>query len=183
MEKSNSFILKIENQRWLTDEDTDVCSHGEIYLNINGTILTQTGIEEEWGISESALALLRTLDRDYTCDPEKEEGLILHGCGLILMMGCPISIHWSVKHKNDKVILSDFVKVTTTNPQTGSVHYPGLVATVSRNEYQNQILSFAQQAKRWFDSSKEKRITDNFDKEMYMDFWSEYNRLIRKALL
>lgn len=111
------FKLNIMKQYWLGSDNSeeDLCSHGEIYLNVNDTIITQSGIGEEWGISESALALLRTIDNDYVSDPVNEEGLILHGCGAILMMGCPISIHWTVKHCGDQVILSDFVKVTTTN--------------------------------------------------------------------
>ncbi|MDQ0861087.1 hypothetical protein [Bacillus sp. V2I10] len=179
MEQSNPLMIKIENQRWLYNDEKDLCSHGEIILSVNGTIITQSYINEEWGISESALALLRTLDKDYICDPDNEEGLILHGCGTILMMGCPISIHWSVRHIDDQVILSDFVKVTTTNPETGSIYYPGLEIKLSKNEYKNQIVSFALQAKKLFDNSKEKLISDDFDKEMYEDFWGEYNQLLK----
>lgn len=40
---------------------------------------------EGWGISESALAFLRTLEQDYFADPEQWEGLILHGCGCMLL--------------------------------------------------------------------------------------------------
>lgn len=69
-----NFIINIENQKWLFNEQEDLCSHGEIYLNVDGTIITQTGMDEEWGISESALALLRTLDKEYICDIENEEG-------------------------------------------------------------------------------------------------------------
>ncbi|UNJ81365.1 hypothetical protein LIT32_25295 (plasmid) [Bacillus sp. CMF21] len=179
MKKSNPLLIKIENQRWLCNDKEDLCSHGEIILNVNGTIITQSYIDEEWGISESALALLRTLDKDYICDPDIEEGLILHGCGTILMMGCPISIHWTVKHIDGQVILSDFVKVTTTNPKTGSIYYPGLEIKLSKNEYTNQVVSFALQAKKLFDNSKEKLISDDFDKEMYEDFWDEYNQLLK----
>lgn len=123
---SKQFEIKILKQYWLEPPEEDLCSHGEIYLNVNGTIITQSGIDEDWGISESALALLRTLDEDYICDPDNEWGLILHGCGTILMMGCPISIHWTVKQLGDQVMLSDFVKVATTDSQTGSIYYPGL---------------------------------------------------------
>lgn len=183
MELSNQFIIKIDNQRWLYNDEEDLCSHGSIYLNVNKTIITQSDIDEEWGISESALALLKTIDKDYICDPyNNEEGLILHGCGAILMMGCPISIHWNVKHIDDLVILSDFVKITTTNPKSGSVHYAGLKVKLSRNEYKKQIVQFALQAKKFFDNSKEKRITYDFDKEMYEEFWNEYKQLLKNHL-
>ena len=64
--------------------------------NVNETIITQPGLDKEWGISESALVLLRTINKEYRCDPDNETGLIFHGCSAIFMMGCPISIYWSV---------------------------------------------------------------------------------------
>ncbi|WP_078410758.1 hypothetical protein [Priestia abyssalis] len=175
---NKQFEIKILKQDWLGSPEEDLCSHGEIYLNVNGVIITQSGIDEDWGISESALALLRTLDGDYICDPDNDWGLILHGCGTILMMGCPISIHWTVKHLGDQVRLSDFVKVATTDHQTGSIYYPGLKVTISTKEYKELIVSFAIQAKKLFKDSKEKQIDDDFDEEMYESFWDEYNELL-----
>lgn len=183
MAPSEKFIIKIENQGWLYEnEEEDLCSHGEIYLNVNGNIITESGIDEDWGISESALALLRTIDKDYVCNPANEEGLILHGCGSILMMGCPISIHWTVKHMGDQVLLSDFVKITTTNTESGSVYYPGIQVSLNQNDYRKQVVQFAIQAKKLFDTSKEKHLTDDFDRETYKDFCSEYNRLLENNL-
>ncbi|WKA52948.1 hypothetical protein QWY22_09815 [Planococcus liqunii] len=184
MESTQKFIINIENQEWLYDnEEEDLCSHGEIHLSVNRTIITQSGIKEEWGISESALALLRTIDNDYVCHPNDKEGLILHGCGAILMMGCPISIHWTVEHSGDQVLLSDFVKIITTDPETGSVYYPGLHAALNKNEYKKQIVQFAVQVKNFFDASKEKRITDDYDRETYQEFWDEFNQLLENNLL
>ncbi|MFB7141268.1 hypothetical protein ACFCYN_16585 [Gottfriedia sp. NPDC056225] len=173
------FEIKVSKQNWVCSQEEDLCSHGEIYLNVNGTIITQPGLEEEWGISESALALLRTLNKDYICDPNNEEGLILHGCGTILMNSCPISIHWTVQHLGDQVLLSNFVKVITTNPLTGSIYYRGLQVTISSKEYKELIVSFAIQAKKLFEDSQEKRIDDDFDKEMYKRFWDEFNELLK----
>jgi hypothetical protein len=172
------FNIYISKQYWLCSQVEDLCSHGEIYLNVNGTLITQPGVEEEWGISESALALLRTLNKDYLCNPDHEEGLILHGCGAMLMMGCPISIHWTVHHRGDQVLLSDFVKITTTNPDTGSIYYPGLQVKISSKEYKDLVVSFALQAKKLFEESQDKQIVDDFDKEMYEGFWDEFNELL-----
>lgn len=99
------------------------------------------------------------------------------------MMGCPISIHWTVKHMGDQVLLSDFVKITTTDPETGSVYYPGLHAALGKNEYKKQIVQFALQVKKFFDASKDKRITDEYDRETYQEFWDEYNRLLENNWL
>lgn len=84
--KITVFNFKIETQYWLSNEVEDLCSHGEVHLEVDGTVITQAGRGEEWGISESALALLRTLDADYISHPECEEGLILHGCGTMLCL-------------------------------------------------------------------------------------------------
>ncbi|PAD66222.1 hypothetical protein CHH83_25155 [Bacillus sp. 7586-K] len=179
------FKLNIIKQHWLCSDipEEDLCSHGEIYLQVNDTIITQSGVGEEWGISESALALLRTSDNDYVSDPVNKEGLILHGCGAILMTGCPISIHWTVKHCYDQVFLSDFVKVTTTNQESGRIYYPGLKVKLSKTEYKDQVVQFAIQAKNFYNTSKEKRIFDDFDRKMYDDFWREYNALLGRNLL
>jgi len=170
------FELKMVNQHWIGSPREDLCSHGEIYLKVNETVITQSGIEEVWGLSESALSLLRTIEQEYISDPINGEGLILHGCGLLLMVSCPISIHWTVKHIEDQVELFDFVKVETTNPETGSIYYPELVVTLNHDEYKDKILYFARQAKNFFVESDTKIIVDDYDKEMYQEFWDEFNR-------
>lgn len=50
--------------------------------------------------------------------------------------------------------------------------------TIDSEEYQEQILSFARQAKGFFEETEEKRIEDEFDKEMYESFWAEFNGLV-----
>ncbi|MEC0302204.1 hypothetical protein [Terribacillus saccharophilus] len=147
---------------------------------MNGTVITEAGMGEEWGISESALALLRTLDANYKSNPDFEEGLILHGCGAILMSGCPISIHWSVQHNGDEVFLSDFVKFTSTSLTEGKIEYPDIRVSVKKTVYEQEILQFAKQAKALFESSKAKKIGDEYDQEMYADFWKEYDQLLQK---
>lgn len=170
----------METQYWHSKEEEDLCSHGEIHLEVDGTIITQAGRGEEWGISESALALLRTLDADYISYPECEEGLILHGCGTMLMSGCPISIHWSVQHKGDEVFLSDFVKFTSTSLTEDNIVYPDVSVSVNKAVYKQKILQFARQAKALFENSKIKKIDDEYDQEMFKDFWKEYNQLLLK---
>jgi hypothetical protein len=149
-----------------------------LYLNVAGTIITQTGMDEEWGISESALALLRTLDKEYICDIENEERLILHECGTTLMLGCPISIHWTINHIGENVVLKDFVKLISTDQK--AIYYEGLHIEVNENEYRKQIVSFALQAEGLFNKSNEKIISDELDRSMYTDFWTEYDYLLNK---
>ncbi|WP_367456796.1 hypothetical protein [Terribacillus saccharophilus] len=179
-EEKNIFNFNLKTQYWLSSEEEDLCSHGEIYLKVNGTVITEADIGEEWGISESALALLRTLDADYISNPDCEEGLILHGCGAMLMSGCPISIHWSVQHKEGAVFLSDFVKFTSTDLTEGKIEYPDLRISVKKAVYEQEILQFAKQAKALFESSTAKEIEDEYDQDMYTDFWKEYDHFLQK---
>lgn len=184
MKQSDNFSIRIKNQKWLFEnEEEDLCSHGEILLVVNGCSITETGTGDEWGVSESALALLRTIGIDYRSDPDKKYGLLLHGCGTTLMMGCPISIHWTVMHKENRVFLSNFVKITTTDPETGSVYYPNQTVVLDQNEYKRQIVRFAVEAKSFYDTSKSKKFYDDSDKESYELFWEEYNQLLEKNLL
>ncbi|WP_170295584.1 hypothetical protein [Chengkuizengella sediminis] len=177
---SELFHISIVNQHWIEDknEEVDLCSHGQINLRVNNTIITAPDLDEEWGISESALSLLRSLRQDINSSPETSEGLILHGCGLILMIGCPISIHWSVEHANNMVKLSDFIKITSTNSKDGYQSYPNLSVEVTREEYKNQIVSFALSTKQYFDKSADKKFEDKYEKEMYLAFWNEFNHLL-----
>jgi len=177
----DEFKIKILNQHWMEPSKLDLCSHGEIYIKVNDYIITQDGLGEEWGIIESALALLRTVNNDYECDPENEEGLILHGCGTMLMTGCPISIHWSVKHLNDQVILSNFIKIKSTSLETGIIRFPVDEIVLSNQLYNEQIVSFALKAKSFFNQSK-KQISDEYDQEMYLKFWEEYDSLLNNLL-
>lgn len=82
---------------------------------------------------------------------------------------------------NDQVVLKEFVKAAIIDTKIGSVHYTELEIKLSRNEYKNQVVSFALQVKKLFHNSKEKRISDDFDKELYEDFWNEYNQLLKQT--
>ena len=48
------------------------------------------------------------------------------------------------------------------------------------NQNRKQIVSFALQAKELFNKSSEKIISNEFERSMYTDFWTEYNHLLNK---
>jgi hypothetical protein len=180
----NKFEIRIEKQDWLTSAyaDQDLCSHGYIFLKVQDTVITSLDMQEEWGISESALALLRTLKYNHPAshgDPVSE-CLIFHGCGTLLMSGCPILIDWRVTHSENNVILSDFVKYPTPN-ENDAVRYTHLYVEMPIGAYRDQIYAFAMEAKRLFEESPEKQIDDDFDLQMYGEFWNEYNQLLKYA--
>lgn len=132
----------------------------------------------EYGISESALALLRTLERDHSPKEPVAERLIFHGCGTILMMGCPIGIDWRVEHQGDRVLISDVVRYDTTNPNEG-VRFVGLHVMVPLVQYQREVVAFARKAKEPFEGTQ-KRFYEEWEQDTYEEFWREYEILLAK---
>jgi hypothetical protein len=166
-----SFSIEVVEQGWIAPDagDDDLCSHGRIRLVIGGATILDGGPDSEVGISESALALLRTLDNDHTPSEPVAEQLILHGCGLILMLGCGIGVDWDVHHDGDQVHLS--------NVRVDEGPGRGIAATLIRSEYEGALLAFAGEATQPF-MGVTKRIADDFDRDSYQAFWGEYNQIL-----
>ena len=173
----DSFEIKIINQRFLTKDNEDVCSHGEIYLNVNGTIISDTE-DDEWNINESALILLRTVKYGfptnskpyYYPDDLKEESIINH-CGAYMMF-CPSNIIWKVDKKEDFVKLYDFIK-------DEDIEYKGLEAIVPLKTYASQIYKFAKDASSLFENKNIKYKSSELFEGMYSLFWKEYDELLK----
>jgi len=180
----SAFQIRILEQGWLNsdhadhadDDDYDLCSHGKIELIIGGQIIANG--REQYGISESAQALLRTLSADHSKAHPVAERLIFHGCGLILMMGCPIGIDWSVTHTQGEVIISDVIRYKTTNEEHG-IPQSDLTVRVPIENYRSQVLYFAQRAKLPFEETK-KTFTGSWDQAQYDEFWNEYEGHLRR---
>ena len=184
--------ILITRQGWLGENDpdldydpapVDLCSHGGIRLTIGGKVIALGEDDDEYGISESALALLRTLESDHSPDRRVAERLIFHGCGLILMMGCPIGIDWSISHVDGQVRLDDVVRYDTVD-ENEAVRFPGVAAQLSEDEYRLHVVAFAEQAKEPFERIP-KEFADDFEQQQYEDFWEEFdarlNRAVRKS--
>lgn len=104
-----TFELDVTNQHWLGEPDEqshDGCSHGGVRAVIGGTRVTSDSTD--YGISQSALSLLRTLERDHTPSSPVNDGYLLcHGCGYPTHFGCPnFGTDWVVRHEGDVVFLS-----------------------------------------------------------------------------
>jgi hypothetical protein len=134
--------------------------------------------EIDLGISESALGLLRTLDQDRHSDQESDR-LILHGCGLILMMGCPIGIDWDVEHGNDKVRLSQVVVCDGTGPEDEK--HIDVSEDVPLSVYGREVVGLAIAVKRFFAADDAKTFKDPFDREQYARFWAEFDARLASA--
>jgi lactoylglutathione lyase len=110
------FEITITKQGWLDPAaaDHDLCSHGDVRLAIGDQMIAPSDGGGDYGISKAALALLRTLHSDHSPEHPVAERLVPHGCGTILMMGCPIGIDWSVSHSAGRVRITDVVRYDGT---------------------------------------------------------------------
>src|SRR5436190_21575034 len=173
------FTIDIVEQGWLdgSSSEQDLCSHGRIKLVIDDQLISPA--DEEYGISESALALLRTLEHDHSPEHPIAERLIFHGCGTMLMLGCPIGFDWSVEHVPGQVRIANVVRYDTTS-ESDAVHFPDLAVEVPDEQYRQQIVKFADEAKTLFDGIT-KTFYDDEDRERYEEFWAEFETLLSRA--
>ena len=176
-----AFSIRIVEQGWLGDDRGDHCSHGRIELTIGGQVLTAE--DDQFGISESALALLRTLDSDY--DPDRDSGLsagllLLHGCGSFLMESCPLGIAWSVEHTNSDVRI--FAPRGTAIGRPPVRH--GIDVVVPYERYEAEVIAFASEAKSLFDGVEKSGDWDFLNPygelKTYDEFWVEFNNRLHK---
>lgn len=173
---STNFQITILEHSWLpgSTAEEDLCSHGRIGLFIGGQQITSG--KEDLGVSESALALLRTLHHDHSAAKPVAQMLIFHGCGTMLMMGCPIGVDWDVRHVGDRVSLSKVVRFDGTG-DADARRFPNLTVDLSETEYRDRVLAFAREAKEPFVGIA-KTFADDFDRQQYDDFWREYDTLL-----
>jgi hypothetical protein len=173
----NDFRISIINQGWISPEDDkkDICSHGSIRLIIGGTEISSG--DTNYGISQSALALLRTLKTNHVNTHRVCDRLILHGCSLLLMMSCPIGIDWDVEYFNNEVIINNVRKYDTTSENNHKRY--DIEVRLSIRKYREQVIDFAKKAKEIFVVSP--RLLDNKDDiRQHIIFWSEYDNLLNE---
>ena len=176
---NRKYAIEIIKQHWLegTKQDDicyDLCSHGSIRLMIGNQPIASEG--NDYGISESALAMLRSVYADHTREKPLAERMVFHGCGTMLMMGCPIGLDWSVRHEGDTVRIDNIVCYDTTD-ESEAVRFPELSVSLSTSEYKCQVVQFATQAKEFFAGST-KKFAEDWEKQMYDAFWVEFDQLL-----
>ena len=175
---SEGFEIEITSQGWSEPRGgwdparCDLCSHGDIRLVIGGRVIAAGDDTGDYTISTSALALLRTLESDYSPDSGFPPTALVMHCGELLMVSCPYGINWSVRHRGGRVLLSDVVK-------DESETYDGLTVDVSYDEYRGQVVAFAEKAKEPF-AVVEKALDDS-TRDEFEEFWREYDERLQRA--
>jgi hypothetical protein len=182
------FHIDILDQGWLEPSDEsdydpavwDLCSHGHVRLVVGDQIILDS-TDGDYGISEAALAMLRTLEDDHTPASPVAERMIPHGCGAILMMGCPIGINWTVEHRpGSRVRITNVTRYDTTDEAAGRT-FPGADIELPLEEYVREIVAFAEQAKEPF-AGVSKEFSDDYDRDEYERFWTEYDERLGRAI-
>ena len=176
------FEIQIVRQGWLdaggSGPEFDLCSHGEIRLVIGGYSVAPGPVLEQYTISTSALALLRTLESNHAAG--QGEQLILH-CGMLLMTSCPIGIDWSVTHLGGRVRLHEVVRYDGLT-DADAVCFGDLVVELAEDDYRRRIAAFAEEAKKPFLEVTKTPAAD-FDQQLYDGFWHEYETRLGRALV
>ena len=96
------------------------------------------------------------------------------------MTSCPIGIDWSVTHVGARVRLGDVVRYDTIDEKEAA-RFPGLSVELEGDEYRREVAAFAEHAKQPFAGAR-KVLDDDFDRELYEQFWREFDDRLARAL-
>jgi len=175
---SAKFELQIKNQHWLgdpPDQIHDGCSHGGIRAVVGGIVITSD--EAEYGISQSALSLLRTLEADH-CPAERVSAgyLLCHGCGYPVSFGCGnFGTDWVVRHEDGGVFLSQ----PSHFEPSGETEFDVRVH-VPIGHYRTQVVAFAETARDFFSRARPRQVED-WEQDLHEQFWAEFEARLERA--
>jgi hypothetical protein len=175
----DKFNIKILSHEWISNEntETDLCSHGKLELTIGEEIILNES-DGDWTISTSVLQLLRCIEPNP--DTETDFNPIMC-CGMLLMLGCPIGLYFDLKHKNGKIVIRNIKKQYGTNDNE-HVLYPKIVAEINTSDFAINILNLAKEVKSFFNNEPKKNLDDDMDKELWFEFWNEFNELYKNGI-
>ena len=102
-----NFKIEIIKQTWLNEDstNTDLCSHGYFKLIVGNIEILNNTTDLEFTISTSTLNLLRTIESNHIATKNFE--ILIH-CGMLTPeLSCPVGIYWDLKHKGNKIEISN----------------------------------------------------------------------------
>lgn len=175
---SQTFELQIIDQHWLgepSEQLHDGCSHGGIRAVIGGTVVTSS--DPEYGVSQSALSLLRTIEDDHgPAHPVSGGYLLCHGCGYPTHFGCGnFGTDWIVRHEADMVFLSQPTHYSAADTTEFDVQ-----ARVPIYDYRRQVVAFAEEVRDFFAVSQPRQV-EAWEQELDQQFWAEFSERLSRA--
>ncbi len=182
---TTTFELQMRRQHWLGEPHEqfhDGCSHGGIRAGIAGTEVTSES--DEYGISQSALSLLRTLEQDHTpANPVSGGYLLSHGCGYPIAFGCSnFGTDWVVHHEGDTVVLRQPTHYASIRAGRDDPHETefDVRARLPIEQYRRQIVAFAQEARDFLMTSEPRRL-EAWEHGFHDQFWAEFEERLERA--
>lgn len=156
---------------WLYEENPfeDLCAHGGVYLNINGTIVSD-GLDKEWTLSTASYYLLKTVWSDYKATSDTHHLIPCCGHSMwkdvsfedgIYIVECTNGINWEIKHQGEK-LTHRFPDGTTL--ETDAVEWKKVVC-----EFSKKVIDF-------FVTASPKVCSDEYEREgfeIFMRQWLE----------
>lgn len=166
------------NMHFLGDDDNirsnDLCVHGNVYLNINGFVISDIIKEQsDYCVSASALRFLRSLFNGHKSGNEEH---LIPCCGHMMVpsqdgktveiIGCPNGIDFDITIDVNKVLIN--LKDNTE-------------LQLDYAEYRNAVLKFAKQVGQFYESSPKRDYFSDYEKQGFMAFMNEYRSLYENA--
>lgn len=149
----------------------DCCIHGKVIFKIGDKLLSDDTV---WCVSASAYRFLHTLFENHFMGAED---FLIPCCGQtmissedetsVIIFGCSNGIDFDIIHKQENIVI-----VTADNTEY----------LVPFAEYKNAVLSFAKQVMNFYKSNPPREFEDDFDKDGYRAFVTEWYSLYDKAV-
>jgi hypothetical protein len=172
------FEISVSSQHWLGPDDA--CSHGSIRATIGGTVVSDTD-SDDYGIVQSALQLLRTLDDDHQLGGDY---LLCHGCGFPDILGCTnFGTDWAVRHDGDTVVLlqpTHYAAIHVGRRDRLSETEYDVRAHVPAADYRRAVADFAQQARDFYFAEGPREV-EAWQQDLHDQFWAEFDERLERA--
>lgn len=149
----------------------DCCIHGKVIFKIGDKSLSE---DTEWCVSASAYRFLHTLFENHFMGAED---FLIPCCGhtvipsedkkSVSIIGCSNGIDFNIIHEEENITIT-----TKDNNEY----------TVSFVDYKNAVLFFAKQVADFYKSNPPREFEDDFDKDGYSAFVTEWYSLYDKAI-
>lgn len=166
---SELFEITLTAQHWLGPDDA--CSHGAVRAVIGGRVVSDAG-SNEYGIAQSALQLLRTLDADHELGGDY---LLTHGCGYPVLLGCSnFGTDWTVRHHGGDVVLGPAIHYGDGE------HTFDAFARVPMADYRLAVVAFATQARDFYIGDGP-RTPEPWEQDLHEQLWAEFEQRLQRA--
>lgn len=177
---SPDFSLDIAHQRWFGPRDC--CSHGSVRATIGGVVVTSDDPDDEYGMNQSALQLLRAIENDHVqlTRVTLDQGYLLgHGCGYPIGFGCGnFGTDWTVRHDGGDVVFSEPRTIDAMSmPQIRSFD---VAVRLPIAAFRREVVEFASEARRFYFADGPRPVED-WEVDLHERFWSEFDERYARA--